>query len=133
MDEAIIKYYRSLSRTGFRHTGSLENPSILLTDKSGQRIRVCTNIGSYVNIYIDVQNEVIKTVKYLCTCNPATHVAVELMCSLLENKSLNEALSLTDKSFMQILGGDSEELRQKAKSLLELLKSGIVQYHNARL
>ena len=133
MDEAVIKYYRSLSRTGFKYTGSLENPSILLIDKSGQRIRVCTNIGSYVNIYIDVQNEVIKIVKYLCTCNPATHVAVEIMCSLLESKTLNEALYLTDKSFIQILGSDSEELCQKAKSLLELLKSGIMEYRNSRL
>ncbi len=128
MDEAVIKYYRNLSRNGFKYAGSFENPSIYLKDENGEKIRGCSSVGSYVRLYLMVKDNVFTGVKYLCTCNPTIHVAIEILCTLIEGKTLDYPASLRVDSFLRILGGKSEELLPVAKSMIDLLNSGIKQY-----
>jgi|WetSurMetagenome_2_1015567.scaffolds.fasta_scaffold09572_2 NifU-like protein involved in Fe-S cluster formation len=128
MDELIINHYRRLVRNGFKYAGSFENPSIFLTDKTGERIRVCSNIGSYLNLYINISGNNITAIKYLCICNPSTHVAIEIICALVDGKTLEAAGSVTPDSFFKMLGGESGELIPQINSLIQLLKIGLERY-----
>jgi NifU-like protein involved in Fe-S cluster formation len=127
MDEAVIKYYRRLLRTGFPHAGSIENPSIF-ADSARGKFRLCGRANDYMHLYLRVQDETISDMKYLCTCGPAGNVAVEILCSIAAGRSLTEIEAVTVGSFCEALGNESEELREKAKGLLELLNAGLARY-----
>jgi NifU-like protein involved in Fe-S cluster formation len=127
VDEAVIKYYRRLLREGFEHAGSFHNPSIFL-DSVGEGIRVCGRATGYMHIFINVSNKTIDDIKYLCTCDPTANVAVEVLCDLVKGKTLEEAATTPEDSFFRVVGSRSEELRKKAKGLLELLNRGLIRY-----
>jgi NifU-like protein involved in Fe-S cluster formation len=128
MDELVVKFYRRLCREGFQHTGSLENPSIFL-DTVGEKIRICSHVShAYMHIYINVRDGAIEDVKYLCTCDPTANVVVEIMCSLIKGKNLDEVEALTEADFSQALGGGEGEFLKKARGTIELLHRGIKRY-----
>jgi len=129
VDAAIIKYYRNLLKTGFQNAGSLETPSVLLeTIGDG---RVCGSAGDYMRIFINIVNSRIEVIKYLCTCDPPTNVAVEVLCNLAKGKTLSDVEAISDESFFQTLGTRSEDLGNKARGLLELLNRGLTQYQKS--
>jgi NifU-like protein involved in Fe-S cluster formation len=131
MNEVVIKYYRKMCREGFKHTGELENPSIFL-DTIGEKFRICAHIShAYINLYIGVRDDIITDIKYLCTCDPAANVAVEVLCGLVEGKTLTEVEAMTEANFIQALGTDGEEYLKKARGLLELLRRGISRYRSS--
>ena len=126
MDEAVIKYYRKLLRTGFEHAGSFDNPSVFLESVGDGR--VC-GAGDYIRIFVSVSNGRIDGIKYLCRCDPTANVAVEVLCTLLKGRRLEEeAEAITEDSFFQAVGSRSEDLREKAKGLLELLNRELTRY-----
>ena len=127
LDEGVIKYYRKLLKTGFENAGSFDNPSVFL-DSAGEG-RVC-GAHEYVHIFINVSNGRIDGIKYLCTCDPTANVAVEVLDNLLNGKRLEEAEVMTEDLFFQAVGSRSEELREKAKGLLELLNRGLTRYQS---
>jgi NifU-like protein involved in Fe-S cluster formation len=128
MDELVIKYYRRLLRTGFEYTGSLENPSIFL-DSVGEKIRVCGHVrNNYMHIYINISNNTIDDIKYLCTCDPTANVVAEILCFLVKRKTIAEAEALTEDSFSQALGSKGEEFLNKALRIIELLNRGLARY-----
>jgi len=127
MDEAVIKYYRRLLNTRFEHAGSLENASIFL-DAGGEKVLLCGNAGDFLELYINVVDDVIDDIKYLCFCDPTANVAVEILCTLLKGKTIGEAAKVTEQSFHQFIGTVGEELGKKAKGLLELFNRGITRY-----
>ena len=132
MDEPVIKLYRILIREGFKYTGSFENPSIFL-DSIGENISICTKVSkSYIHLYINVKDNVVDDIKYLCLCDPTANVAVEILCGLVKGKTLTEVKLLTPDSFLRVLGGRSEDLVKSARGLLELLNRGIVRYQSGR-
>ena len=57
------------------------------------------------------------------------NVAVEVLCTLVKGKTLDEAAGLTERAFYQFLDCEDEELRMKVRGLLELLNEGIARYH----
>src|SRR3972149_5805656 len=119
MDELVVKYYRRLCRKGFEHAGELENPSIFL-DTIGEKIRICSHVShAYMHIYICVGDGVINDIKYLCTCDPTANVVVEMLCSLIKERTLKEAWALTEEDFIRGLGGGGEEYRKKARGIIE--------------
>jgi NifU-like protein involved in Fe-S cluster formation len=126
VDEAIVKYYRKLLRTGFEHAGSFDNPSVFLESRGEGG--VCGHAADYMHIFINVSNGRIDAMKYLCTCDPPANVAVEILCTLVKGKRLDEAQAITEDSLLQAVGTESEELRKRARSLLELLNKGLAQY-----
>jgi NifU-like protein involved in Fe-S cluster formation len=126
VDEAVVKYYRKLLRTGFEHAGSFDNPSIFL--ESVGEGRVCGRAGDYMHIFINITNDRIDGIRYLCTCDPTANVAVEILCALAKGKRLEEAQAITEDSLLQAFGTASEDLRKKAEGLLELLNKGLAQY-----
>ena len=96
MDELVVKYYRRLCRTGFEHTGELENPAIFL-DTVGEKIRICSHVShAYMHIYINIRDGIIDDVKYLCTCDPTANVVVEILCNLIKGKTITRGGS-TDR------------------------------------
>lgn len=127
MDEAVIKYYRRLLRTGFEHSGSLENATIFLDSVTEQLVH-CGNIGNYMQVYIKVADNIIEDIKYICSCDPAANVAVEILCALVKGKALDKTTAITEKAFFQFIGSESEELGERARNLLELLNKGVSRY-----
>ena len=127
MDEAVIKYYRRLLKTRFEHAGSLENASIFV-DTIGEKVSLCGSGGDFMQLYIRVANNTIDDIKYTCICDPTANVAVEILCTIMKNKTLDEAGNVTEQAFSQFLGSEGEELKKKAKGLLELLNRGITRY-----
>jgi NifU-like protein involved in Fe-S cluster formation len=128
MDELVVKYYRRLCKTGFEHTGSLENPSIFL-DTVGEKIRICSHVShAYVHIFINVRQGIIEDVKYLCTCDPTANVVVEILCPLIKGKTIKEAEALTEEDFSRALGGGGEEFLKKARGIIELLHRGMTRF-----
>jgi NifU-like protein involved in Fe-S cluster formation len=81
-----------------------------------------------MHIFINVINGRIDRMKYLCTCDPTVNVAVETLCNLAKDKSLDEAQAITEDMLLQAVGTTDEDARTKAKALLELLNRGLTQY-----
>jgi hypothetical protein len=128
MDQAVIKYYRKLLNAGFEHAGSMDNPSILL-DAVGEHMRICDHVGEdSLRLYVSVEGERIARTRYLCTCDPTTNVAVEVLSSLMEGKIVKDLDALTPESISEVVGSESEDLTKKAGGLIELLKRGIKRY-----
>jgi len=126
MDEAVIKYYRKLLKTGFENAGSFDNPSVFVESMGDGR--VCGHAGEYMRIFINIINDKIGGMKYLCTCDPAANVAVEVLCILAKGKRLDEVRAITEDALLENVGSNSEELRNKARGLLELLNRGLTEY-----
>jgi NifU-like protein involved in Fe-S cluster formation len=128
MDELVVKYYRRLCKNGFEHTGLLENPSIFL-DTVGEKIRICSHVShAYLHIYINVRDGIIDDIRYLCTCDPTANVVVEILCSLIKGKTIQEAEALTEVSFSHALGSNGEDFLKKSRGIIELLHRGMTRY-----
>jgi NifU-like protein involved in Fe-S cluster formation len=132
VDEAVIKYYRWLLKTDFENAGSIENASIFM-EAIGEKMIHCGNTGNYMQLYLNVVDQRIEDMKYLCSCEPIANVAVEIICTLAKGKNLEEALGISEEAIYQIVGSRSEELKVKVQGLLELLKQGIAGYRSSKL
>jgi len=73
-----------------------------------------------------------KKSRYTCSRAPVTNVAVEILCDLVKGKTLDEAAGVTEQAFDRVLGSEDEDLREKARGLLELLKRGVSRYGSRR-
>jgi NifU-like protein involved in Fe-S cluster formation len=128
MDELVVKFYRRLCREGFKYAGELENPSIFL-DTVGEKIRICSHVShAYMHIYINVCNGVIDDIKYLCTCDPTANVVVEILCSIIKGKTIQQAEKLKEEDFSRELGSSGGEFIKKVRGIIELLHRGISRY-----
>jgi NifU-like protein involved in Fe-S cluster formation len=131
VDEAVTKFYRRLLRSDYEHVGSLENPSIFL-DSVGEKIQICSQASNnYIHLYINIRDDIVENAKYLCTCDPAANVAIEILCTLVIGKDIESAKALQEADFYQALGSKSEDLGKKARGLLELLRTGLARYKEA--
>jgi hypothetical protein len=128
MDQAVIKYYRQLLRNGFENAGSIENPSIYL-DSVGENLPVCGKLGQdYVHIFININNDKISEIKYLCNCDPTANVVFEILCGLLKDLSIRDFELVKVESFTSIVGSQEEGLIKRIKGSLELIRRGISRY-----
>jgi len=84
-----------------------------------------------MHIYINVRNNIIDDIKYLCTCDPTANVVVEILCSLVKGKTLEETEAMTEESFSQAMGSTGDEFLKKVRGIIELLHRGITRYKNA--
>jgi NifU-like protein involved in Fe-S cluster formation len=124
MDEAVIAYYRRLLKEDFPNSGELDHPSVFV-EAVGQKMIDCGNTGNYMQLYLKVIDQRIVDIKYLCSCEPVANVAVEILCTLVKGKTLDEAADLTEESFLQFLASRDDGFRKKVLGLLELLNEGI--------
>ncbi|NLX90979.1 MAG: iron-sulfur cluster assembly scaffold protein [Firmicutes bacterium] len=127
MHQAITAYYQKLLKTGFEHTGKIENASIFL-ETFGEVSPVCGNTDDFLYLYIQVEGNLITDIKYQCICDPATNVSIEILCTLVKGKTLDEAAFIKEEAFSQFLGCEDEMLQEKARLLLELLKGEIFRH-----
>jgi NifU-like protein involved in Fe-S cluster formation len=130
VDKAVIKYYRALLKTDFENSGAIENASVFV-EAIGERMIHCGNSGNYMQLFLNVADNRIEDMRYLCSCEPIANVAVEVLCTLARGKQLDEAAGISEESIYQIVGSSSEELRVKVHGLLELLRLGINGYRNS--
>jgi NifU-like protein involved in Fe-S cluster formation len=128
MDEAVLKYYRRLLKENFPNAGELDHPSVFV-EAIGDEMINCGE-GNYMQLYLQVADRRITDIKYLCVCEPVANVAVEVLCTLVKGKALDEAAGLTEEPFHQLVGSWDEELGTKVWGLLKLLNEGITRYHN---
>jgi NifU-like protein involved in Fe-S cluster formation len=127
MDEKVIKYYRQLLRNGFNHSGVIDKATLFL-DSVTEQIVHCGNIGNYMQLYVHIEDNVIDDIKYICSCDPPANVAVEILCTLVKGKTLDEVGAIVEEDFTRFLGYESAELHKRAEGLLELLHKGISRY-----
>lgn len=127
MNQAVTKFYRNLIRRNFPNSGRLKNASIFV-EAIGQHMLHCGEAGNYMQLYLKVDNDLVTDAKYLCSCEPITNVAVEILCNLVKGKTLEEAADLKEESFLQIIGSRDEEICKKVQGLIELLHEGITSY-----
>ncbi len=121
MDEKVTSYYRRLLREDFPNSGELENPSAFVEAVGGRLIH-CGNTGNYMQLYLRAEEGRIVRVAYLCSCEPAANVAVEILCDLAKGKTLDEADALTEEPFCRLLETRDGVFLEKAVGLLELLR-----------
>ena len=124
MDKAIIKCYRQLLRTEFPNSGPIESPSIFV-EAIGERMIHCGNTGNYMQLYLNIVDNRIEDIRYLCSCEPTANVAVEVLCTLVKGKTLDEAAAVSEKTFYEFLGCSAEEYQVKTRGVLEMLNEGI--------
>jgi NifU-like protein involved in Fe-S cluster formation len=129
VDQAIIKYYRQLLKTDFENAGSIENAAIFL-EAVGERMIHCGNTGNYMQLFLHIADNRVEDIKYRCSCEPTANVAVEVLCTLVKSKALEEAATVSEQAFYQLVGSQDEELQIKVRGLLEMLKKGILGYQD---
>jgi NifU-like protein involved in Fe-S cluster formation len=127
MNEAVIKFYRRLLKEDFPNSGSLDHPSAFV-EAIGERMIHCGNTGNYMQLYLNVIDDRIEDIKYLCSCEPTANVAVEVLCTMVKGKTLDEAAAVSERAFYQSIGCEGDELKIKVQGLLELLNEGIAGY-----
>ena len=130
MDQAVLAYYRRLLKENFPNAGELDHPSIFVEAVGAEMIN-CGE-GNSMQLYLQVSGRRITGASYLCICEPAANVAVEVLCTLLHEKTLEEAAGLTEEPFYQVVGSRDRELDDKVVGLLALLKDGIARYQQQR-
>lgn len=125
MDEVVLKYYRRLLREDFPNAGALDEPSVFV-EAVGEKLINCGNTGNYMQLYLHVTELQIVDIKYLCACEPAANVAVEVLCSLVKGKTLDEAGRITEADFQRFLDGGDDPFYKKVLGILELLGEALV-------
>jgi hypothetical protein len=133
MDQAIIKYYRQLLRNGFANAGLIENPSIFL-DSIGENLPICGKLGQdYVHVYINIRDNRITEISYLCNCDPTANVVFEILCGLLKDTNIHDFETIGVQDFSNIVGSREEEFIKRVKGSLELIRRGIQRYQTAQV
>lgn len=127
MHQAIIKLYRQFLREDFGHAGPLDSASIFV-EAIGEKMVHCGNSGNYMQLYLDVVGQRIVDMKYLCSCEPTANVAVEVLCTLVKGRTLDDALRVSEEALYEFIGCDVDELKVKVRGLLEMLREGISGY-----
>lgn len=128
MDEAIVKFYRGLLKNGFDYAGSIDSPTILLNSRR-ERIPICGQArDNAIHLYISINNGTIEKIKYLCTCDPTANVVIEVLCKLIEGRTITEAKSLTVEDLSEAVEIRSEEFFERAGKAIEFLNRGIMKY-----
>jgi len=130
MDDAVIQYYRRLLREDFPYAGEIEQPTVFV-EAIGEKMIHCGNTGNYMQLYLHVADDRVVAIRYLCSCEPAANVAVEVLCGITQGKSLNEAAALNEGPFYQLVGSWDEEFAKKVRGILSLLSEGISHYRGA--
>ena len=128
MDEPVRLMYRKLLQTGFEYAGSIENPAIFL-DSLEEGIRICDAAStSYMNIYINIEDNMVEDISYLCSCDLTANVVIEILCHLVKGKTISQVKALNEKDFYDFIGSQGETLQKRVKGTLELLNRGINEY-----
>jgi hypothetical protein len=133
MDQAIIKFYRQLLRNGFANAGSIEKPSIFL-DSIGENLPICGKLGQdYVHVFINIKDERITDISYLCNCDPTANVVFEILSGLLKGTNIRDFETTDVQDFVNIVGSREDEFIKRVKGSLELIRRGIQRYQTARV
>ena len=132
MNPAIVRYYRQLLKDDFPNSGSIENATVFV-EAVGEKMVHCGNAGNYMQMYFNIADGRITEIRYLCSCEPVANVAIEVLCALVKNKTLDEAVATPESLFYECIGcsgSEDVELGLKVNGLLALFKEGVDNYGN---
>ena len=124
MHEGVMYYYQKAIKSGFAHSGKLENETVFLKT-FGELSPVCGNPDDFIVLYIRIDKERISEIRYQCIVDPVTNAVMEMICSLLESKTISEAAKLNPRILFEIIGEEDALVEEKATHLLKLINDGI--------
>jgi NifU-like protein involved in Fe-S cluster formation len=127
MNEAIRLYYKELLKTGFKHAGLIENPSIIMNYDTTKG-HLCDRTGDELHVYISIHEGLVNDAKYVGICEATLNVAVEVLCYLVKGRSINEIKNLNDDAFIKAIGSHDDKFLKKARILLDFLKDKVYEY-----
>jgi len=67
---------------------------------------------------------------YRCIGDPATKVAIEILCTLVKGKTLDEASLIKEDAFSQFLGCEDELMLEKAKFPIRIISLAVKRIKN---
>ena len=88
--------------------------------------------GDYIDLYIKVENNIIKEISYLvfgCTASIATSSMTSVLA---KGKTLEEAMLITEKDISNALGGLPEQKEHCSNLGVSALRNAIKDYHNKK-
>ena len=128
MHEGVMYYYQKAIKNGFAHSGKLENETVFLKT-FGEVSPVCGNPDDFIFFYIMIDQEQITQTRYQCIVDPVTNAVIEMICSLIEGKTISEVASLNPQSLFKIIGENDSLVEEKATHLLKLINDSIILWH----
>jgi NifU-like protein involved in Fe-S cluster formation len=131
MNEVVSELYRKLMQDGFKNAGALDNPTIFI-DSKAEGVSICGQGRSdFMNIYVNINENVITDIRYLCSCDPTANVVIETLCGLARGQALENAKTLSKEQLIKSIGGEDPIIRRKAWGAIELLNRVIKRYEVA--
>jgi len=124
LEDAIKNLYRKYIKEDFPNSREMENPSVFL-EAVRQQMLHCGETGSYLQLFLKSEERRLTDITYLCSCEPATNVVVEVLCDLVRGMPLEGAENLTEEPFYQIIGSREETIGMTVRGVLALLREGI--------
>ena len=106
-----------------RNVGEIKNPDAV--GEVGNK-----RCGDMLKIFLKIDNDKIKDVKFLTYGCPAAISASEALCTLAKNKTLEEALKISHKEITDYLGGLPQIKIHCSVLGSEALKQAINNYKN---
>jgi nitrogen fixation NifU-like protein len=107
-----------------QNVGTMENPD-------GLGIAGDPNCGDYLKIYIKVENQIIKDIKFQVSGCCAAIASSSMTTVLAKGKPLLAAYSISDKDIIKELGGLPKEKEHCSVLGAAALKRAIVSYANS--
>jgi len=119
-NEKLIEYFKNP-----QHTGEIKNPS-------GVGIEGNLNCGDEMKIFIKVENDIIKEIKFKTFGCVAAIASSEALCRVVEGKTVEEALKIEDKDVISHLG-DVPAIKHHCSILgVKALRKAIEDYRNKK-
>ena len=81
-----------------------------------------------MHIFIQMEGQQVKAIKYLCTCDPTANVIFEILCHLTEGKTIQEIKKIKVEDFSAICGSRQQDFVKRVGNALELLTRGFKRY-----
>ena len=85
-----------------------------------------------VKIYISVKNNEIKTAKFKAYGGVCTIAVCDVVCSLIEDSSLSDALALNENDVIEQLGQIPENKKESLTIALDAVKLAVEDYYNKK-
>jgi len=131
MNEAVAERYRKLMQDGFKNAGSLDNPTMFI-DSKAEGVSICgQGRTDFMNIYINISDNMITDIKYLCSCDPTANVVIEALCGLVKGLTLEKAKALTKEQLFKSIGSEDGIVHRKVWGAIELLNRVVKRYEVA--
>jgi len=121
--EVIKAVYERIVQADFPYSAPISggSPRIKAVDDSG-----CHGDGkNLLFLSFDIVNGRVANVHYECEyCDVTMYVTAELVCGLMDGRTLDEIGEIAQSEIVTALGGQSRKILRQARTALELVSDG---------